>query len=787
MGDIKYIPTTEDQLSTLQALKEVWGDLVPLEKTLTEQRQKDLRTAKEQLSVEGKISEDIRQRLKDQETLADLTEKVNKQRQIENVLNKQSNGLISDTTKVFGGYKKLSENFNLSQLLFYGKQQYFSRLLEESFGQIGLRFATVVFFAKEIWKQFTLWDSVSSKFRVTMGVFRDDIADIKYDAFNLAKSLADIGVTLEDIVGNTLVLSAKFGSVYNVNKDVLKTITLMETSLGVSAENSSRVLQIFGSISKTTMASNKNALLFMKSLANAAGQPLDALMKDVASLSGDALALVSKMPLQLAKAAVEARRFGTSIAELSAAAGSTLDFSSSIAKEMEASVLLGRSINLQAAREAAYRGDMVEYLRQIRGIIKTTDFESLDFFQKKSVAEALGQSVDSLMAMSQSSREIDAALSGSNDRAKKMAQEYQRLVNLNQERVNSEAKSVEYQLQTKNNQERIASIASKWNKLMMELGRVFLPIIDAALGFMADHFNTIVSIGGALYAGWKLFNGGLTKTMEFLGRFRKLFTLIPESIGGLVGKFGSFLKLAGRIVIPLVFAWNIFQEIKKILNDPVLMGTKGFFAFNGKLILRAIGAIVRALWTTFNDLFFGLPGLIAKGLGAAGDYIFGSIAAPFKAVWAWLSKTFLGNSPSQLGLGIVKGILSVNQMIMDALMLPFKMFISWASKLPVIGKLIGQLGSIEAKVSSPSVASNITPVAQTSPTQQSKQVATAEKTQEAANLMTNETGQMIVKKIDELITAMKNGGIGINMDGQLLSATLARQTEFRGGFGVNKV
>jgi hypothetical protein len=694
-----------------------------------------------------------------------------------------SKGLFDDIFRLVKGTGEMKAKFNVADMLAYQKSYYFSNLVKENVGQIGATSAMVLYAAKEIWKQFSLWDSVSTQFRNTMGLFHDDIADIKYDAFDVAKSMAEIGVTLGDIVKNTILLGAKYGGFYNVNRDVLKTLTAMETSLGVSVQNSSEVLKIMAAVSGNTMQSNKNALLFTKALTTAAGVPLDDVMKDVASLSGEALTMVSRMPSEIMKTAVEARRLGTTIGDMARGAKSLLQFDSSISKEMEASVLLGHSINLQQARELAYRRDLKGYMMEINKIAGSTDFQALDPFQQQAVAEALGQSVDSLLSMAQSQREIQAALNSNEPKVKAMAQEYQKLVNLNQKNADLTAKSVETSLMTKNNQEHMTAISQKWNKLMMELGRVFLPVIDKVLGFVVDHFNVIVGVVGAVYVGWKLLNGGFQKTVTFISN-------IAKALGGVWGTFGKVLNFAGRLIIPLMFAWNIFQEIKKILNDPALMGTKGFFAFNGKLILRAIGAIVRALWTTFNDLFFGLPGLIIKGLASAGDAIFGAIISPFKTAWEWLGKTFLGNSPSQLGLSIVKGILSVSQMITDALMLPFRMFMSWASKLPIIGNVMNKLGvsSVQAQASNTPSVSTLTPTPTTiNAAGQSKQIAAAEKTQEALDLMTDTTGQAIVRKLDELMTALKNGAIAVNMDSQLVSATIARQTDFRGGYGVNKV
>ena len=49
--------------------------------------------------------------------------------------------------------------------------------------------------------------------------------------------------------------------------------------------------------------------------------------------------------------------------------------------------------------------------------------------------------------------------------------------------------------------------------------------------------------------------------------------------------------------------------------------------------------------------------------------------------------------------------------------------------------------------------------------------------------MSEETGKKIVELLEKILAKDTN----INMDGQLLSTQLARQTDFYGGFGANKV
>ena len=78
-------------------------------------------------------------------------------------------------------------------------------------------------------------------------------------------------------------------------------------------------------------------------------------------------------------------------------AESLLDFETSIEKQMEASMLLGRQINTDRARQLALTGDhegmMQEVLKQVGG---EAEFNRLNVLQRKALAESVGQSVENL-------------------------------------------------------------------------------------------------------------------------------------------------------------------------------------------------------------------------------------------------------------------------------------------------------------------------------------------------------------------------------------------------------
>ena len=96
-------------------------------------------------------------------------------------------------------------------------------------------------------------------------------------------------------------------------------------------------------------------------------------------------------------AGIAARKLGLNMSAVASIAESLLDFESSIENQLTASLLLGRQINLDRARQLAFAGDqagmMEEILRQVGG---EAEFTKMAFHQRKALAESVGVNVEQL-------------------------------------------------------------------------------------------------------------------------------------------------------------------------------------------------------------------------------------------------------------------------------------------------------------------------------------------------------------------------------------------------------
>lgn len=693
--------------------------------------------------------------------------------------------------------------------------------------------AIMVTYLKGAWELFQQFDKAAWDARKALGATRIDMKEIRANAERIAVDFRHIGVTTELAYQSFAALGKEMGSIFSVSKDMAENVSIMSAQLGVSVENSSGFLRNMAAVSKSTMQSQQDMMYIAADMSRSAGVPLNEVMNDISKASSKTLTMMSRMPNVILRTAIEAKRMGTSIDSMAKGSRFLLDFQESVNAEMDASVLLGRSINLQRARELAYRRDLEGSTKEILRITKQIDFENLDVFQQEAFAKATGRSVEELLKMVQAERQWEKARRDPSLTSKVKAYEKMRDANLATQKAN--AKNYELELRRRANQEYVTAIAAKWSQLMMRLQEKILPVIDKLLGFTLDHFEELLAIGASVLAFghkfWKVmyetgmvlrsFGGWLGRIqilrplVPFIGRIGKWMTDIGLKIrswgqavtnvlkmfrldgifrmfSGLGNKITRFLGgVLGKIIMPVMFAWNIIKNIKKILDDKELMSTKGFWEFNKKLIGKAITAI----WNAFSDLFFDIPNLILKGLWAIVSGIGNAIIAGFK--WAYNGvKEWLGFSPSGIGLQIVQGIASVAPMVFDALTGPFRKGLAWiADKIPGMGKVADKLRDGFSGMVEPvekRAAAAYVPVVTVTPQgtqvdgqpQQQPQQAWEKKPE------TTDNYKMLQSIYDELCQLNKNlesGKIGFYVDGQLLSATLARQTEFRGGYGVNKV
>lgn len=114
-------------------------------------------------------------------------------------------------------------------------------------------------------------------------------------------------------------------------------------------------------------------------------------------ISGQLRVNLARTPDGLVKAVATAKTLGVEMDSIAGIAGQLLDFESSITKELEAELLLGRDLNLEQARLLALNGKSDEAVASLVSQVGTlAEFQQLNVIQQEALASAVGMTADQL-------------------------------------------------------------------------------------------------------------------------------------------------------------------------------------------------------------------------------------------------------------------------------------------------------------------------------------------------------------------------------------------------------
>ena len=225
----------------------------------------------------------------------------------------------------------------------------------------------------------------------SINVLGDDFQDTLMDSTVTATRL---GGSVEDVAGITANLASNFGIGLDAAAGLSSKIIDTSKAVGLSSDEAAN---LFGVLMQTSNLSAVQAERLGEGafqLARANQVNPAQVLRDIAG-SSETIALFTKGGADnIAEAAVQARKFGVSLDTSAKIAEGLLDFENSIAKEMEASVLIGRQLNLQKAREAALNNDIAGAMEEVvRQVGSEAEFNALNVLERKALADVIGVSV----------------------------------------------------------------------------------------------------------------------------------------------------------------------------------------------------------------------------------------------------------------------------------------------------------------------------------------------------------------------------------------------------------
>ena len=583
------------------------------------------------------------------------------------------------------------------------------------------------------YENFKSFDKAAASVRSNLGALPGQVNNLESLIKEVGIESMHLGVTFDDVAKSINEIANEFTGLVAQDTSLLKTTTALAKQFGIAEGTSVKFLKTLGGISGNSASSQKSMIGFAQKMAQASGVPLGKIMEDVANASDDVRIYVGSSAVSMIKAATAARMMGIDMNKAAATAEKLLNFESSIASELKASALLGQNVNFNYARQLAFNKNIIGANKEILKITKQVNFNQLNPIQQKAYADAAGKSVSELQDMLTQEKNIQLVRNGTNEKAKKALADYERMMQLKDEEAKNEGKVAEQQILQRANQEKLAQIQNMFNQLMSELAEPVMVVLDGFLTIATVLLPYIKFALMPIVVVTKLFSKyivGIGTQLATWGRAMSIFGTKFLSIGkviGTVAKFaGSFIKIfgtkipvIGQIISALLFIRNYIRDLKRMFEEG---GTWG------EMIVKGLLLIPKAIIEAF---------------------------LPFDSIKEKLDEWYFGKSPSKAGKLIAKGFSSIGPELQDSLTAP----INSAYK------------DIE-NMSPPEVSVD------------SKNTGKLNGIIDNTLIQTIQSGnQQMVAKIDQLISMMANGGIAVNLDGQLVSRQLSTTAYRSGGFG----
>ena len=246
-------------------------------------------------------------------------------------------------------------------------------------------------------KTFTEFQEAVTDTRKELGVSLQQAASITLQNKVLAQVAKGFGLSIEDITSAQAAIRQDLGASVQESINLSLNFARTAAATGQTAEELSGTLSIMESISSASRDVLLNQIRTNAAIIGSAGVSPSLVMKDLAQNAEFFASFAKDGGMNIISAATSARKLGLELATVSGIAESLLDFESSIEKQLEASLLVGRQINFDKARQLAFVGDLEGVQREIVKQVGTeAEFNEMNFLARQKLAEAAGTSVENL-------------------------------------------------------------------------------------------------------------------------------------------------------------------------------------------------------------------------------------------------------------------------------------------------------------------------------------------------------------------------------------------------------
>lgn len=448
-------------------------------------------------------------------------------------------------------------------------------------------------------------ESAAKSFREETGLLNSQTQTLKSNIKAVSTEFAGLGVSAEDVGKSASAFTNVFGGLEQPSKEVLGSMVMLNKNFGISVEQGAELNKTFQNLGGLTAAQSQALIGQTTEMAKMAGVAPSRVIADMAENSETAYKYFNGSPKELAKAAVEAAKLGTSIKQAGEVADNLLDFENSITAELEASAILGTNLNLSQARYLAANGDILGAQQAVLDQVGSLgDLTKLNTFEQKALTEATGMQMDDLINQ-QRIRERFGSLNA--DQLKSA----NALMAAGRDITSLSKQDLDLQTQRLASQEEMQSVMDKFDNTTAALKTAFTDMFEPVVSFVMPVLSDLFTILSAVLL--------------------PVFRLIGIVFKAVFKPLKAVYDIVSAIVMPLVAIGSavmdaLFTPFESALDalDP-LFNKIGEFKGVMMKFASPIISVVSSIGKIFGSLVGGAVGFfvnfLVKGFGLIYDVI----------------------------------------------------------------------------------------------------------------------------------------------------------------------
>ena len=449
-------------------------------------------------------------------------------------------------------------------------------------------------------------DKATGELAKGMNMTYAEASKTRQELNSMANMSMDAALNTRALQESMMAVGAALGTNAQLNEKDLKTFTKLREQAGLTNEELTAMQSITLATGGNLEDNTKEFLGSAKALSVEKGLAINVkqVLKETASVSNAIKLSLGGTPKALAEAAIKAKEMGINLEQADKIASSLLNFEDSISAELEAELLTGKNINLEAARLAALNGDIGTVAEEINAQLGgSAEFTKMNRIQQEAMAKAVGMTREEL---ANSLIEQEALATIGRDLNEKESEAYEAAKQKYGAKKAAQMLA-DGELDTMMKQQ---SIQERFNQSIEKLKEVFISLADPILAIVDPLANLVSAILPAVNL--------LLQPVFFI--IRSIADAVQSFTSLLNGDMKSGFDGVLQIVQSIAVVWAgivlgaklLGKETMKNITLQGVLGNllkKDFWKSIGTSIAKAWGSIVSFLGP------FGIPVAIAAGAG----------------------------------------------------------------------------------------------------------------------------------------------------------------------------